>query len=106
MSELVHELLSFSKAGVGGKNVELKAVPLAEMTGRVVAREAKERGGVIIDVPGTLAVMAEPDLLGRALGNVIRNALRYASPVHAGGDSYSYRPTVQSDGRPSGPITV
>jgi two-component system sensor histidine kinase CpxA len=106
MSELVHELLSFSKAGVGGKNVELKAVPLAEMTGRVVAREAKERGGVIIDVPGTLAAMAEPDLLGRALGNVIRNALRYASPVHSGGDSYSYQPTVQSDGRPSGPITV
>jgi len=106
MSELVHELLSFSKAGVGGKNVELKPVPLAEMTGRVVAREAKEHGGVIVDVPGTLSVMAEPDLLARALGNVIRNALRYAAPAHAGGENYSYRPTVQSDGRPSGPITV
>jgi two-component system sensor histidine kinase CpxA len=106
MSELVHELLSFSKAGVGGKNVELKTVPLAELTGRVVARESKERGGVIVDVPGSLAALAEPDLLARALGNVIRNALRYASPVHAGGDSYSYRPALLSDGRPSGPITV
>jgi two-component system sensor histidine kinase CpxA len=106
MSELVHELLSFSKAGVGGKNVELKPVPLAEMTGRVVAREVKERGGVIVDVPGTLIVMAEPDLLARALGNIVRNALRYAAPTHVGGDNYSYRPTVQSDGRPSGPITV
>jgi two-component system sensor histidine kinase CpxA len=106
MSELVHELLSFSKAGVGGKNVELKPVLLAELTGRVVAREAKERNCVIVDVPGTLTALAEPDLLGRALGNVIRNALRYASPVHADGENYSYRPTVQSDGRPSGPITV
>jgi two-component system sensor histidine kinase CpxA len=106
MSELVHELLSFSKAGVGGKNVELKPVPLAEMTGRVVAREIKERAGVIVDIPGTLAALAEPDLLSRALANVIRNALRYASPVNTGGDSYSYRPTVQTDGRPSGPITI
>jgi two-component system sensor histidine kinase CpxA len=106
MSELVNELLSFSKAGVGGRNVQLKPVPLAELTGRVVARETKERGGVIVDVPGSLVVLGEPDLLGRALGNVIRNALRYASPTSAESDQYSYRPTMHSDGRPGGPITV
>ncbi len=106
MSELVHELLSFSKAGVGGRNVQLKPVPLAELTGRAVARETKEHGGVIVDVPGSLVVLAEADLLGRALGNVIRNALRYASPVSADADHYSYRPTTQGDGRPGGPITV
>jgi len=106
MSELVHELLSFSKAGVGGRNVELKPVPLSELTGRVVARETKERGGVIVDLPGTLTVLAEPDLLARALGNVIRNALRYASPIHAATGSYSYRPSVDPEGRPAGPITV
>lgn len=106
MSELVHELLSFSKAGVGGKNVELKPVLVAELTGRVVARETKDHGGVVVDVPSSLVALAEPDLLGRALGNVIRNALRYASPASADAESYSYRPTVQSDGRPSGPITV
>ena len=49
--------------------------------GRVVAREAKDRGGVVVDVPGGLTALAEPDLLARALGNVIRNALRYAAPV-------------------------
>jgi two-component system sensor histidine kinase CpxA len=106
MSELVHELLSFSKAGVGGKNVELKPVPLAELTGRVVAREAREQGGVVVDVPGSLTALAEPDLIARALGNVIRNAIRYASPTQAGDGSFSYRPALQSDGRPSGPITV
>lgn len=107
MSELVHELLSFSKAGVGGKNVELKPVPLATLAGRVVAREAKERGGVIVDVPTQLAVLAEPELLARALGNVIRNALRYANPTNAGtGEGFSYRPSVQTDGRAIGPIMV
>ena len=34
MSGLVNELLSFSKAGVRGRNVELSAVPLAELGGR------------------------------------------------------------------------
>jgi two-component system sensor histidine kinase CpxA len=48
--------------------------------------------------------MAEPDLLGRALGNVVRNALRYASPT--GGADYSYRPTMRTDGHPTGPITI
>ena len=107
MSELVHELLSFSKAGVGGKNVELKPVPLATLASRVVAREAKERGGVIVDVPTQLAVLAEPELLARALGNVIRNALRYANPTSADpGEGFSYRPSVQTDGRATGPIMV
>jgi two-component system sensor histidine kinase CpxA len=106
MSVLVHELLSFSKAGVGVKDLELKRVSLAELAGRVVAREAKEPGGVIVDLRGELAVIAEPDLLARALGNVIRNALRYAAPIHAGGASYSYRPTLQADGRAAGPIRI
>jgi two-component system sensor histidine kinase CpxA len=106
MSGLVHELLSFSKAGVGGKNVELKPVPLAELTGRVVTRECKDRSGIVVDIPGDLSALAEPELLARALGNVVRNALRYAAPAYSGGDAYSYRPTLQSDGRPAGPITV
>jgi two-component system sensor histidine kinase CpxA len=106
MSVLVHELLSFSKAGVGGKNVELKPVALAELVGRVVAREARDRAGIVVDLPGNFTVLAEPDLLARALGNVIRNSLRYAAPANAGNDSYSYRPALQADGRLTGPITI
>ncbi len=61
---------------------------------------------IVVELPGTLAALAEPDLLSRALGNVIRNSLRYASPTHSGGENYSYRPSVNADGRPTGPITV
>jgi two-component system sensor histidine kinase CpxA len=107
MSALVNELLSFSKAGVGGRNVEVQRVQLAEVAARVVAREAREHGGVVLDVPPSLVVLAEPDLLTRGIGNVLRNALRYASPVSAGADAaHSFRPLQHADGRPAGPIVI
>ncbi len=107
MAALVSELLSFSKAGVGGRHVELKPVALAEVAARVVARESKEHGGIVLDVPAALTVLAEPDLLARALGNVVRNAVRYAAPVGAPAEgAHSFRPLQHPDGSPAGPIVV
>ncbi len=111
MSSLVNELLSFSKAGVGGKNVELKPVALAELAYRVVARETQDSGEVVVDISGGLTALAEPDLLARALGNVVRNARRYANPSPADGgkdgpQKYSYRPVRSNKGGVTGPITV
>ncbi len=107
MAALVSELLLFSKAGVGGRNVELKPVPLAEVAARVVARESKEHGGIVLDVPAALTVLAEPDLLARALGNVVRNAVRYAAPVGTAAEgAHSFRPLKHPDGSPTGPIVV
>ena len=91
MSALVNELLSFSKAGVGGKSVELQAVPLAELAARVITRESKEGAGLVLEIPRGISVLAEPELLARALGNVIRNALRYAPPVSDGPITLSAR---------------
>jgi len=107
MSALVSELLSFSKAGLGGRSVQLQPVPLAALAARLVARETREHGGIVLDVPPGIAVLAEPDLLARALGNVIRNAVRYAAPVGPAGESaHSFRPLQHADGRPAGPIVV
>jgi len=107
MAALVGELLSFSKAGVGGRSVELQTVPLAALAARLVARETREHGGIVLDVPAETAVLAEPDLLARALGNVIRNAIRYAAPVGTAGEgAHSFRPLQHADGRPAGPIVV
>lgn len=77
MSELVAELLAFTKAGLDSKEVMLRAVSLAPLVARVVAREG---AGASIQavVDEELAVEASPDLLSRALGNLIRNAVRYA----------------------------
>lgn len=78
MSRMVHELLSFSKATFGAAAVQLQSVPLGAVVERVVQREAGSTGAVQIEIPEGLAVMAEPDLLHRALGNLLRNAMRYA----------------------------
>ena len=79
MSQLVNELLSFSKAGL--KPDEIKKVPvgLLEVVRRVTAREASEMVRIEMHVPQSLQAMAEPELLARALGNVLRNAIRYAA---------------------------
>ena len=78
MSELVSELLAFSKAGLKQKEVALEPVALADLVRRVVEREA---AGVPIEikVDETARALASPGLLERALGNVIRNAVRYAA---------------------------
>ena len=83
MSALVNELLSFSKAGVRGREVELRTLPLAELARGVIAREAAGREDLVLEISDQLRVLAEPELLARALGNVIRNAVRYAGEAGA-----------------------
>ena len=78
MSALVTELLSFSKAGMQARNTPLQPVPLAELARSVLAREAPDHRNVLIEIDTILTVLAEPELLTRALANVIRNAIRYA----------------------------
>ena len=78
MSTLVNELLSFSKAGLRAKDLELRKVPLAELCDRVILREAQGKTDIAVSAEAGLSVLADPDLLARAIGNVLRNAVRYA----------------------------
>jgi len=78
MSSLVNELLSFSKAGLRAKEIALRSVPLEELCARVIARESQEGVNVVMEVDPGLKVLAEPDLLARAIANVLRNSIRYA----------------------------
>ncbi len=78
MSSLVNELLSFSKAGLRAKDLELRAVPLDELCSRVILREAQGKTDIAVHVDPGLHVLGDPDLLARAIGNVLRNAIRYA----------------------------
>ena len=107
MASLVSELLSFSKAGMGGRTVELQPLPLAELVGKVIARETRDAIEIHLDIPPTIVVLAEPELLSRAIGNVLRNAVRYATP--AGANSISVTAVQRGEGpvfltvRDSGP---
>lgn len=77
MSTLVNELLSFSKASLR-REVALQPVKLAPLVQDVLKREDADPTAFHVEVPAMLAVQADPDMLARALGNLVRNALRYA----------------------------
>jgi two-component system sensor histidine kinase CpxA len=82
MAGLVNEILQFSRATIGGKQVVLQDVALKPIAEKAFHREAANPEQVQIEIDETLSVHAEPDLLQRALSNLIRNAIRYAG--HAG----------------------
>jgi signal transduction histidine kinase len=81
MNQLVGELLTLSRleAGVAGAP---EPVDLGELLAQIVADarfEAEARQIVIDYCPGEMAeVMANSELLHRAIENVVRNALRYS----------------------------
>ena len=52
---------------------------LAPLVEKVISREAGPSSGVTSAIAPNLLAEAEPELLSRALGNLVRNALRYAA---------------------------
>jgi two-component system sensor histidine kinase CpxA len=78
MSGLVNELLSFSKASLGAGTIKLQPAPVAELVDKAIAREGTDTARISHDVPADLRILAEPELVVRALSNLLRNAVRYA----------------------------
>lgn len=80
MSNLVNELLSFSKASLGKSRIKIQPTALRALVEKAVRREAglDGRTNIRIDVSEELHVLAEPELLLRSVANVLRNAIRYA----------------------------
>jgi two-component system sensor histidine kinase CpxA len=85
MSNLVNELLSFSRAEMDTAKVMLKTVEVLPVLERVVQRESTPETEIITKIDSKIRVMADPELLARALANIIRNAVKYAGdagPIH------------------------
>ncbi len=85
MSDMVNELLAFSKASIRPDSLELRPIPLRSVIDRVLTREGGESADLQLGVDQDLKVMADEGLLFRALANIVRNALRYAGasgPIH------------------------
>jgi two-component system sensor histidine kinase CpxA len=78
MSNLVNELLSFSRAEMMPQKVKLLPTDLLEIVQKAVDRESSPGIEMIMDVPHGLIVFAAPELLTRALSNLLRNAVGYA----------------------------
>lgn len=76
MAELVGELLAFTRAGLRPREAALSPVSVADIVRDSVEREGGT-GRVRCAVPEDLRARADEALLRRAVGNLIRNALRY-----------------------------
>jgi len=77
MSRLLNELLLFSRAGMEAERGSLAAVELRPLLLQALQHE-DPRQRLRPDIVAGLRAMARPDLLQRAVANLVRNALRYA----------------------------
>ena len=78
---LVDQLLAFSRAAAGASTVKSQAVDVRLAAREAMGHESAEAEGadVRVEVPEEMFVTADPDLLVRALGNLVRNAIRYGA---------------------------
>jgi len=86
ISSLVNELLSFSKASLAAGRIKLESVSLHDIVTRAIERENLSGAAIRSAIPADLMVNAEPDLLCRAISNLLRNAVKYAGdagPIEA-----------------------
>lgn len=78
LSTMVGELLQFSKTALGADAAPLEAVPLRPLIEEAAAREGVQPAWLRWQGEDALRVLGRPELLKRAFGNVIRNALLHA----------------------------
>lgn len=76
LATLVDEILAFSRAG--NRKPAMQSVPLEPLVREVVARESADLKTEVA-IPNGLEVVTDSRLLGRAVGNLVRNAA-----IHAG----------------------
>lgn len=78
IAELVNELLAFTKAGLRARDATLAAIELKPLLTSILTKD-DPAGRVTLAVPSEIHVEADAVMLGRAISNLIRNALRYAA---------------------------
>lgn len=78
LSQMVGELLQFSKTALGADAAPLEAVPLRPLLEEAAVREGVPPAWLRWQGDDALRVLGRPELLKRAFGNVIRNARLHA----------------------------
>lgn len=94
LASLIEEVLAFSRAE--NREPAMKEVVLRHLVQQVVTREGID--GIELRMPEGLRVIADPALLGRAIGNLIRNA-----SIHGG---RNVRITVEAQDHSSSTVEV
>jgi two-component system sensor histidine kinase CpxA len=78
LSGLVNELLAFSRAEMKSDTVQLERMALLPAVETAVRREAGPNVEIDVRIDPRIRVVAAPELLIRALANLVRNAVKYA----------------------------
>lgn len=78
MSDIVSELLSFSRAEIIPDKINLTRINLLSILGKVISREKAHHGDIQVRIDRSVHVDGDYELLFRAFLNILRNALRYA----------------------------
>ncbi len=90
MTSLVNDLLSFTRGAT--RPLELHPVALREVVMRAAEQEAGDSVTLKAEIDPSLRVMADEEFLRRAVGNVVRNAIRYAGnagPIEIAAEHYA-----------------
>lgn len=77
MRKLAHELLNFAKASVSSPSLQTESTNLREVVESALKTERVDPLKATVAVADDLVVVAVPNLLTRAIANLIRNAVRY-----------------------------
>jgi len=78
LSRLVNELLAFSRADLKSNTVKLEKIDLLPVVQTAIKREITPTTEIVTEIDPRLRVVASPELLTRALANLVRNAIKYA----------------------------
>ena len=78
MSNLVSELLAYSRADLKSDTIKLESINLLSVAQAAVKRETKPADNVHVRIDPGICVHASADLLTRAVANLVRNAVKYA----------------------------
>ncbi len=78
MSNLVNELLAYSRADLKSDTVKLEAINLLAVVQAAIKRETTRADHVQVQIDPLISVVASAELLTRAIANLVRNAVKYA----------------------------
>ena len=93
MAKLVEEVLAFSKAETIPDRETPEDINLRELLQNILAREAPENG-VKLEI-GDIQLHSLRNALDRAIGNVLRNAIRYAKDIEITAKAENSRIVIQ-----------
>lgn len=93
MAKLVEEVLAFSKAETIPDRETPEDIDLRELLQNILAREAHENG-IKLEI-GDIQLHSLRNALDRGIGNIIRNAIRYAKDIEITAKAENGRVTLQ-----------